>query len=205
MRLVNRCVENAARSCTGWVGVSIGGITGVEGETMRKRRMRYRKYKRPYVTIINHYSIQETEHSEIARHTPSSPEEKEKNGFWRSVWRIIINKESKTGKRTAYVLAEVMSYVFNTIALLGVALFMLFGYSVIFKLNWNVDISKIIVQTVFCLVLLLVTAILSLTFRAIANEIKAERDRNYITNLFFGMVAIVSLVVSVVALFKEAG
>lgn len=172
---------------------------------MRKRRMRYRKYKRPYVTIINHYSIQETEHSEIARHTPSSPEEKEKNGFWRSVWRIIINKESKTGKRTAYVLAEVMSYVFNTIALLGVALFMLFGYSVIFKLNWNVDISKIIVQTVFCLVLLLVTAILSLTFRAIANEIKAERDRNYITNLFFGMVAIVSLVVSVVALFKEAG
>lgn len=174
---------------------------------MRKRRMRCKKYKRPHVTIINHnhYSIQETERSEIARHTPSSPEEKEKNGFWRSVWRIIINRESKTGKRTAYVLAEVMSYVFNTIALLGVALFMLFGYSVIFKLNWNVDISKIIVQTVFCLVLLLVTAILSLTFRAIANEIKAERDRNYITNLFFGLVAIVSLVVSVVALFKEAG
>lgn len=172
---------------------------------MGKRCMRYKKYKHSHVTIINRYFIHETERSKSARQVPSSPEEKAKSGLWRLVWRIIINKESKTGMRTAYVLAEVMSYVFNIIALLGLALFMLFGYSAIFKLNWNVDVSKIIVQTVFLIVVLLITAILSLTFRAIANEIKAERDRNYITNLFFGLVAFVSLIVSVVALFKEVG
>ncbi len=137
---------------------------------------------------------------------------KKKTGFWESVrrslvniGRILANKETKTGSRTAFLLAEFMSCVFNTIAFLGAILLILLLYAVICILDWNGNVSQTIVQAVFCSVLFLAMAVLSLIFRAIANEIRAEKDRNYITTLFFGLVAFVSLIVSCIALFKEAG
>ena len=179
---------------------------------MRKRR-NYRNSKRLHVTIINHCHIQgRVKRAGDGQPVAKQTDQKKKTGFWESVrrslvniGRILANKETKTGSRTAFLLAEFMSCVFNTIAFLGAILLILFLYAVICILDWNGNVSQTIVQAVFCFVLFLAMAVLSLIFRAIANEIRAEKDRNYITTLFFGLVAFVSLIVSCIALFKEAG
>ncbi len=42
---------------------------------------------------------------------------KRKIGFWKAIGKIILNKEDKNGKRTAFVLAEIMAYIFNFAAI----------------------------------------------------------------------------------------
>ena len=133
------------------------------------------------------------------------PVSNKKIGFWKAVWLIIINKEEKTGTRMAAVLASVMGKLFNGIALIGVLLCICFICAAIFGLDWTGSASTIIVQAVTLITMLAVTASLSLVFRGMANEINKENDRNYIINLFFGLASIASLIVALVALFKEMG
>lgn len=131
-------------------------------------------------------------------------ESKNKIGFWKAVWLIIRNKEPKNGNKTAYILAEILAWIFNTFAIGGVLVFILICFS-ISRLNWTIDAAHFIAQVVV-LVLLLGTALsISLIFRGIANEIKAEKDRNYITALFFGFSSLASLIVALVELSKGVG
>jgi hypothetical protein len=51
------------------------------------------------------------------------------------------------------------------------------------------------------IVLLFTTAVLSLIFRGMANEINIEKDRNYVMNFFFGLASIVSLIIALISLF----
>ena len=129
----------------------------------------------------------------------------EKTGFWKAVGLIIINKEEKNGKRTALVLADVLAYIFNFVAIIGVVIAGAFIYASIFELSWNIAVVQIIAQVVAVVILLFISLAISLIFRAMANEIKAESDRNYITTLFFGFTSLASLIVALVALFKGVG
>lgn len=137
--------------------------------------------------------------------TTASSESKSKIGFWKTFWLIIRNKEPKNGEKTAYLLAEVMANIFNIFAVCGVLFFLLVVYSSIFQINWNVEAFQFVFQIVILILLSGMTLSMSLLFRAIANEIKAEKDRNYITTLFSGFVGFASLIVAVVALFKGVG
>ena len=128
----------------------------------------------------------------------------EKIGFWKAVWKIIFNKEDKNGKRTAVVLAEIMACIFNVAAILGV-FFAVVIFSSIFKLEWNIAWEQIVARAIFIAILFLISLSIALIFRGVANEIGAEKDRNYITTLFFGFTSLASLIVALVALFKEVG
>lgn len=127
-----------------------------------------------------------------------------KIGFWKSVWLIIRNKEPQNGMKTAFMLAEVMAYIFNIAAIVG-AIFSVGIFASIFMLEWNISLWSIVVQAIMIAILLLISFSIALIFRGIANEIKAEKDRNYITTLFFGFTSLASLIVALVALFKEFG
>lgn len=129
----------------------------------------------------------------------------EKTGFWKAVGLIIINKEEKSGKRTAFVLADVLANIFNLVAIIGVLIAGIFIYVSIFELSWNIAIVQIIAQAAFAVVSIFLSLSISLVFRAMANEIKVESDRNYITTLFFGFTSLASLIVALVALFKGVG
>ena len=129
---------------------------------------------------------------------------KETIGFWKAVWEIILNKEDKDGKRTSSVLAEIMASIFNFVAIVGVLFFVVILAS-IFKLEWNVAWEQMVTQAIMIAILLLISLSIALIFRGIANEIKAEKDRNYITTLFFGFTSLASLIVALVALFKGVG
>ena len=125
-------------------------------------------------------------------------------GCWKAIGEIILNKEDKNGKQTAFVLAEIMAYIFNFAAIVGV----IFSVGIlvsIFMLEWNISLWSIVVQAIMIAILLLMSFSTALIFRGIANEIKAENDRNYITTLFFGFTSLASLIVALVALFKGVG
>ena len=129
----------------------------------------------------------------------------EKIGFWKAVWLTIINKEAKNGKRTAILLAEIMNAIFNSMAVIAI-IFVIGIISVsVEKLNWNMDFGQIVIQLLIIAVVVVVALVTSIIFRAIANEIGAEKDRNYITTLFFGFTSLASLAVALIALFKEVG
>ena len=129
----------------------------------------------------------------------------EKIGFWKAVGKTIINQESKNGKRTAMLLAEIMNAIFNSMAIIAI----LFAISTIVvsvqKLNWNMDFWQIVAQLSIICGFVIASLTTSLIFRAIANEIGAEKDRSYIITLFFGFTSLASLVVALIALFKEVG
>lgn len=128
-----------------------------------------------------------------------------KIGFWKSVWLIIRNKEPQNGMKTAYMLAEVMAGMFNIIAIIGVALFaIIIGFSIL-ELDWGSGILNYISQGISVGVLLFASFAVSLVFRGIANEIRAEKDRNYIISVFSGFVGFAALIVALVALFKGVG
>lgn len=129
----------------------------------------------------------------------------EKIGFWKAVGQTIINKEAKNGKRTAILLAEIMNAIFNSMAV--IAILFVVGIIVVSvqNLNWSVDVLQIVAQLFIIAGFVIASLATSLIFRAIANEIGAETDRSYITTLFFGFTSLASLVVALIALFKEVG
>lgn len=126
-----------------------------------------------------------------------------KIGFWKSVWLIIRNKEPQNGMKTAYMLAEVMAGVFNIIAIIGAALFAIIICFSIFELDWGPGILNYISQGISVGALLFASFAISLLFRGIANEIRAEKDRNYIISVFSGIVGFAALIVALIALFNN--
>ena len=170
--------------------------------------MRFRKRNRK---VVVHNHINEIDYEKLAEAIvkANTPKEEikytEKTGFWKAVWKTIFNKEAKSGKKTAYLLAEIMATFFNVAALMGLAFSVLILIGSIFGLKWNVEITQIIIQVVATTIPILFALAISLIFRGIANEIGAEKDRNYITTLFFGFISIASLIVALVALFKGVG
>lgn len=119
-----------------------------------------------------------------------------KTGFWRAIWAIVRNKEKQSGNKTALLLAEVMSYIFNVMAICALGVVLLIVYYSIFEYAWNMGTLQCVMHIGISLLLLGISLSMSLIFRGIANEIKAERDRNYIATLFFGFSSLVSCIVT---------
>jgi NADH:ubiquinone oxidoreductase subunit 6 (subunit J) len=53
-------------------------------------------------------------------------------------------------------------------------------------------------MALICVLLFLI----SVMFRGAANDIKREKDRNYIVALFSGIVSFVALIISIIALYR---
>lgn len=131
-------------------------------------------------------------------------DKKEKIGFWRAVWLVVRNKESQSGKRGAVLLSEIMAFVFNVIAIIGLAL----GVVLVIA-NIRPMMESSFRQGLLTFLIVIVSVFLSfsasLIFRGVANEMKAERDRNYIISVFSGIVSFAALIVALIALFKGVG
>ena len=129
----------------------------------------------------------------------------EKIGFWKAVWQTIINKEAPNGKRTAMLLAEIMKTIFNFMAVLAILCTISTIFVSIKQFNWNVELLQSVIQALITVAFVVTALATSLIFRAISNEIGAEKDRSYITTLFFGFTSLASLIVALIALFKRVG
>ena len=106
------------------------------------------------------------------------------------------------------ILASILSVGCNIMALLLIVfaiLFLVCSIQVIFNHDYAVlnDYITAIYISFFTAFIFLLALLIALLFRASANEIKAENDRNYIIALFSGIVSFVALIVALIAMFND--
>ena len=139
---------------------------------------------------------------------PIKPEG-EKIKFWKAVWLIIRGKGSENSSFATALLSGVLSIGFNI--LFGLGIFVLTAaicatIKLGIGMTWEcAHIFNNIVTLAFMALICILLFLISIMFRGAANDIKCEKDRNYIVALFSGIVSFVALIVSFVALSKGVG
>ena len=136
----------------------------------------------------------------------SSKINNQKTGFWKAAWGTIKGERQGDGNYTARFMAEILSAGLNLLALMG-AITCVVGIVVIIqtavKMNWNeAEIYTNIAAILCVLVCLIIVVLYSLIFRGAANDIRFEKDRNYIVAVFSGIVSFVALIISIIALYR---
>ena len=132
----------------------------------------------------------------------------EKISFWKAIKIIVKNERPTNGTMVSKILASLLSVGCNIMALIlvGVAiLFLVCSMQVIFNQDYIVlnDYLTAICISFFTAFIFLLALLIALLFRASANEIKAENDRNYIIALFSGIVSFVALIIALIAMFND--
>lgn len=126
--------------------------------------------------------------------------------FGKLVWSIIRNKESSDGTIVSGLMAIITSLAFNVSAIiLAVGFFVVIINIIvgIIHFDWSGGFSLSVFDTIIVnLVLLMCLPVFALIFRAAANEIAQEKDRNFVVAAFSGFVSFAALVVACVALVK---
>ena len=127
-------------------------------------------------------------------------------GFWKAVWLILRGKGSEDGSFASDILATVLTMGFVALFGLGLTVLVVAIWAIIqqgVNMEWDCAhiINNIIVlafEALICVFLFLIT----IMFKGAANDLKREKDRNYIVSLFSGMVSFAALIVALVALVK---
>lgn len=150
-------------------------------------------------------SVQVSKEPEEAKETKQTQKRAAKE-FWKLVWSIIRNKESSDGTIVSGLMAIITSLAFNVSAIiLAVGFFVVIINIIvgIIHFDWSGGFSLSVFDTIIVnLVLLMCLPVFSLIFRAAANEIEKEKDRNFVVAAFSSLVSFAALVVSCVALVK---
>jgi len=134
---------------------------------------------------------------------------KEKLNFLKVIYYIVFNQKQTNGKMISGLLSGLIALIFNIMAILGMGVFVcgiIAMINIIKSCIWSLNaipynIAAIIAMIAFVLVI----AMFSLLFRAAANEMEKEEDRDYIIAVFSGIVSFAALVVALVAILKGVG
>lgn len=136
----------------------------------------------------------------------SSASEEKKIGFWRTIWCIIKGKGSDGSRYTTAIFTSLLGTFFNTLAFLGLMVFIVIICSTVNQIrtwSWNCEsIWGNVIQLISTVVFLILVFLFALMFRGASNDMKQEKDRNYIIALFSGVVSFAALIVALVALVK---
>ncbi len=122
------------------------------------------------------------------------------------ILNIIFNKKETNGTMTLELLGTMINIVFNSVAILGVIV--LLCTSIVFVdtmkgFVWSVEMVVGNILGILCMIaIVFIIAVFSLIFRGAANEIKREKDRSYVVDVFSGVVSFAALIVAIVALLK---
>lgn len=150
----------------------------------------------------------------LAEKTEQGHEESEKKGnafvdFWKAVWKLFTGKYKVEGEYwITSVFSIILSAIFFIVGWLGficsISMFAYFFYYAIKVLSWTE--AERIVQNIGSLMLELViiflTFLISLMMIGAGREAQKSKDKNFIVGAFSGMVSLVALIVSLIALVK---
>lgn len=147
-------------------------------------------------------SVQVPEEPEEAKQT----QKRSAKEFRQLVWGIICNKKSSDGTIVSGLMATAIWIAFNGLAIFLVLAFfaiIIYGVYRAIQFDWLNDFSLSVLGTIIEIIGSLVCmALFALVFRAAANEIEKEKDRNFVVAVFSGWVSFAALVVACVALVK---
>ena len=129
-------------------------------------------------------------------------------GLWKAVWGILQNTRDTHGQILSDSMATFMSIFFHFIGkIFVIASIGLLIILVMLPLAWEWNSIGLWLDNLSYIILLAAVIAFCFLFGIImigsANDIERETDRDYIANVFSGLFGFVSLIVAIVALFKE--
>lgn len=123
--------------------------------------------------------------------------------FFVRVWKFLHAKESD-GRFTSGWMSLLLSYFFKGLAIAFGLLTLLLVPAIIISainLSWmGIQIFYNILCLLAVVMVPMVTFLLTLFSLCTAKEIEIEKDRNYLSSVFSGIVSLVALVISIIAL-----
>ena len=127
-------------------------------------------------------------------------------GFFKLIYYIVFNKKQSNGTMTSGLLSGLIALAFNGLAILGLIIFVC-GIVAVVKIVrscvWKSEFIANNLATISLVVaFVVIVGMFSLIFRAAANEMAKEKDRDYVVAVFSGIVSFAALVVALVALLK---
>ena len=151
----------------------------------------------------------------IVKAQEKAKDEKTKSGtngkprFFSAIWRIIKGEKSKDGRFLSAPFALIISLLYRAIAIFGliaiVVLCVATGMSAV-KVSWK---GWSILANIFVIGIMLVVSVTiflyMLLFWGAANDVKHEKDKNYVVSVFSGLVSVAALIVAIIALYKGVG
>ena len=177
-----------------------------------------RKYRRNITIINNDIDYDKLAKAIVDANVQKNNEEdnesksKEKltfRGFFKLIYYIVFNKKQSNGTMTSGLLSGLIALAFNGLALLGLIVFVcgIFDVANIIKsCVWTSDSITNKVATISLMVaFVIIVGMFSLIFRAAANEMAKEKDRDYVVAVFSGIVSFAALIIALVALLKGVG
>lgn len=150
----------------------------------------------------------------LAEKTEQVHEESEKKGnafvvFWKAVWKLLTGKYKVEGEYwITSVFSVILSAIFFIVGWLGfigsIGAFAYFLYYAIKVLSWTgaESIAQNIFFLIFELVIVFIAFLISLMMIGAGREAQKLKDKNFIVSAFSGMVSLVALIVSLIALVK---
>lgn len=133
-------------------------------------------------------------------------ESQSKINFWKAIWFIISNKRQTDGSLTSGLFGGIISLFFNIMAIMGAIISSCCFVGIIISIiSFDWSLTNVIANIFAILIGVLITLTIlcfSLLFRAAANEMEVEKDRNYIIAVFSAVVSFAALVVALIALLK---
>lgn len=150
----------------------------------------------------------------LAEKTEQVHEESEKKGntfvgFWKAVWKLLTGKYKVEGEYwITSVFSVILSAIFFIVGWLGfigsIGAFAYFFYYASSVMSWTgaESIVQNIFSLIFELVIVFIAFLISLMMIGAEREARKSKDKNYIVGAFSGMVSLVALIVSLVALVK---
>lgn len=125
----------------------------------------------------------------------------------KNMWLVITNKADTHGNMTLGAFAIMVSIAFRAVALIGFCIFVLGIIAMVLNVyqmswsNWIEGIKNVYAITLVVMILLMI-GLYSLVMWGASNEMRKERDKNYIVSVFSGVVSFAALIVALVALVK---
>ncbi len=171
-----------------------------------------RKHRR-YITVVNNEIDYDKLAEAIVRANNSTKTEidetQEKLEFKKLIsafGSIIINKHQSNGTTTSSIFGLLISFVFNALALLSLVVLVcgiIASVMVIAGFVWTWKLALANIMTILLIAIaLIIIALFAFLFRAAANEMDREKDRNYIVNVFSAIVSFAALMIALVAFLK---
>lgn len=151
----------------------------------------------------------------IVKAQEKAKDEKTKSGtngkprFFSAIWSIIKGEKSKDGRFLSAPFAIIISAVYRIIAIFGIIAVVLLLIATVLALRqvswlgWN--IASNIMGILFALTMSITVFLYMVLFWGAANDVRHEKDKNYVISVFSGLVSVAALVVAIIALYKGIG
>ncbi len=128
---------------------------------------------------------------------------KKKTSLFTAIWYIFRGKQSPDGQLSVAPFAIVIGVLYRTISLTGlIALVYFIVVSISFwkQQSWYGTVVSNCIAILIEIVLWFAALLYMIVLWGAANDIKEEKDKNYIVSIFSGLVSVAALVVAVIAL-----